>query len=85
MANCRACGGVLGRDCYNEQDCMSISHNEQQMYYQGLDHAEDYIRTLIYTLEQNKITVPSFSAEPPLIFKIESTCENQYIDDGLPW
>ncbi len=24
MAICRACGGVLGADCWNEADCMAI-------------------------------------------------------------
>ena len=87
MANCRACGGVLGRDCFNEHDCLMISHNQEQEYYQNIEHSEDYIRTLIYTLEQNKIPVPnSFSVEPPLIFKLQSSCENNpMIDDDLPW
>ncbi len=27
MNTCRACSGVLGRDCYNEYDCMQISNS----------------------------------------------------------
>ena len=87
MANCRACGGVLGRDCYNEQDCLEISRAEQFNGYRS-DEAEHYISILIYKLEQNGISIPnSFSAEPPLIFKEIRVygCENKYIDDGLPF
>lgn len=38
MANCRGCGGILGRDCWNEYDCMQISannyRNEDEQYVQ---------------------------------------------------
>lgn len=86
MANCKTCGGVLDRDCFNEHDCLMISHSQEQELHQNIEHSEDYIQTLIYTLEQNKIPVPnSFSAEPPLIMKIPYGCENKYIDDGLPF
>lgn len=34
MSICRGCGMVLGRDCFNEQDCMWISESMQQMYEQ---------------------------------------------------
>lgn len=27
MNTCIACGGVLGRDCFNEHDCIQISQN----------------------------------------------------------
>ncbi len=28
MSNyCQACGGLLGRDCFNEQECMQISQS----------------------------------------------------------
>jgi len=85
MANCRACGGVLGRDCYNEAECLEISRQQYEDDYddRGLNH---YISILIYTMEQKGINIPnSFSPEPPLIMKIPYSCENKYIDDGLPF
>ena len=87
MANCRACGGVLGRDCFNEQDCLEISRSENDMYNDSLyQNQEHYISILIYTMEQKGIRIPnSFFAEPPLIMKIPYGCENKYIDDGLPF
>lgn len=27
---CRGCGGVLGRDCWNEEDCMWITQDMQR-------------------------------------------------------
>jgi hypothetical protein len=87
MANCRACGGILGRDCFNEMECLEISRSENDMYNDSLyQNQEHYISVLIYTMEQKGIRVPnSFSAEPPLIMKILYGCENKYIDDGLPF
>ena len=42
MSICRGCGMVLGRDCFNEQDCMWISQSMQQMYEQEqCSQAED--------------------------------------------
>jgi len=86
MANCRACGGVLGRDCFNEADCLEISRSEQYGNDYNIGELEHYISVLIYTMEQKGIIVPnSFSAEPPLIMKIPYGCENRYIYDGLPF
>lgn len=34
MATCRGCGGVLGRDCWNEPDCMWISQDMAARAYQ---------------------------------------------------
>lgn len=30
MNYCSACGGLLGRDCWNEQDCLMISENNKR-------------------------------------------------------
>lgn len=35
---CSACGGLLGRDCFNEQDCLEISEINRQ--YEILEGAE---------------------------------------------
>lgn len=29
MANCRSCGGVLGRDCFNESECEWIGQQQE--------------------------------------------------------
>lgn len=87
MANCRACGGRLGLDCFNEADCLQISMNEQYSDSYNNSELEHYISILIYTMVQKGITIPnSFAAEPPLIFKIVNTCDtNPNIDYDLPW
>ena len=86
MSTCRACGGILGRDCYNEHDCLQISRSLDQDNYYNNSGDEHYISILIYTMEQKGIKIPnSFSPEPPLIMKIPYSCENRYIDDDLPW
>jgi hypothetical protein len=30
---CNGCGGVLGRDCYNQQECEAISHDMASREY----------------------------------------------------
>lgn len=30
MAHCKGCGGILGRDCWNEIDCVQISESVGQ-------------------------------------------------------
>lgn len=86
MANCRACGGVLGIDCFNEADCLEISRSNQYENDSLYQEQEHYISILIYKLNQKGISIPTlFSTEPPLIMKIPYSCENKYEDDGLPF
>ena len=88
MANCRACGGVLGRDCWNEQDCMQISNSYDNYENNELIRMLQYENSvLIYLLNHNKINVPDFifSAVKPLVLKPIFGCKNKYIDDGLPF
>lgn len=38
MSICRGCGGFLGRDCFNEPECMFIEHSQQSaMVYENQD------------------------------------------------
>lgn len=30
MANCKSCGGVIGRDCFNPQECEYIGYLQDQ-------------------------------------------------------
>ena len=41
--NCRACGGVLGRDCFNEMDCLSVSMYDEQQDRQKANSLEERI------------------------------------------
>ena len=40
MKTCRGCGGILGRDCWNEMDCLAITHSEENRYRQQAEHAQ---------------------------------------------
>jgi len=86
MANCRACGGRLGLDCFNEADCLEISRQQYENDYNN-GELEHYISILIYTMEQKGITVPSlFSPVNPLVLKPMNLCEtNPMYDDELPF
>ena len=66
--NCQGCGGILGRDCYNEHDCMIISNqrysdieqlqHENEMYNQQIGELMGQIETLKQALTDNKIDIP---------------------------
>lgn len=87
MANCRACGGILGLDCFNEADCLEISRSEQYSNDFNIGDYEHYISILIYKLKQSGLSIPnSFSAEPPLIMKIPYGCNfDPMVCDDLPF
>ena len=87
MANCRACGGRLGLDCFNEQDCLEISNRQYYQYEQIIYQLEEYIEVLKYRLQLANIPIPNIiSTENPLILKQIVLCEtNPMIDDLLPF
>lgn len=87
MANCRACGGVLGLDCFNESDCLQISANNQNYQNNTIGYLENYISILEYKLQSHNLTIPIIeSPVNPLIIKQEVTCENNpMIDFYLPF
>ena len=73
---CQGCGGILGRDCYNEQDCISISASMgqyDQYEMQRLQDENNYLRQL---LSDNGIEIPE-----PKIESIDETTKRQDDDD----
>ena len=60
MATCRACGGILGRDCFNEQDCLSISENDR---YDN-DLLNYKIQILMDELKKHNIPIPDLNPKP---------------------
>ncbi len=48
---CRGCGGVLGRDCYHESDCMSISDQMARQPVEDFGTALDFIKELCDILD----------------------------------
>jgi len=87
MANCRACGGKLGLDCFNESDCLEISRNNQYTYDNDIQYLEYYISVLEYKLTENKLTIPLINVPTnPLVLKQINLCETDSLFDyGLPF
>lgn len=65
MANCRACGGVLGRDCFNEHDCLMISENNRN------EPHVDYIEFLQARIKLLEMVLIDFGHELPYEVKPE--------------
>lgn len=55
MRTCRACGGVLGRDCFNEQDCLAISASNNQ-YAEQLSRELDWERRVVVPDLEGKLS-----------------------------
>jgi len=80
MRICQGCGGILGRDCYNEQDCISISNSQNQNYYDDANEINDLreqVSALIELLLINNIELPDI-CKPKII-------ENLNNIDDLPF
>lgn len=64
MSICRACGGVLGRDCWNEADCLQISNDSAHDLYlldfiqRDLLDAENRVKFLEDFIESNGLKIP---------------------------
>lgn len=57
---CQACGGILGVDCWNEQDCLQISHDLHIMEFlqRDLISAEERIQFLEQFILDNGFNIP---------------------------
>ena len=63
MSICRGCGGVLGRDCWNEADCVQISNQPHDAYLleffqRDLVFAEERIKYLEDFIVNNGLEIP---------------------------
>jgi hypothetical protein len=87
MANCRACGGKLGLNCFNEQDCLEISNRQYYQDEQIIYQLEEYIEILKYRLLAANITIPSIIiTEIPLVFNPLYLCVTKpMVDDYFPF
>lgn len=46
MAICNSCGGVLGRDCFNPEECAWIAHQQEQAQRQQAESLEQRLEKL---------------------------------------
>jgi len=70
---CSGCGGILGRDCYNEAECVEISRQREQDYreleylYNQIYELQGKVDTLEEILEQNNIPLPYIKYVTPSV------------------
>lgn len=61
---CSGCGGILGRDCFNEYDCIQISRQIESDYreleglWNQIAELQDKVNLLEEVLYQNSIPLP---------------------------
>ena len=78
MRICQGCGGVLGRDCFNEMECISISHSQQSNIEYRIKVLEETVFKLIAMLKKHNIDFGEIERVP---IRVE---EGTLIDD-LPF
>lgn len=64
MRMCQGCGGVLGRDCYNEMECISISQSSQSSLEYRVEVLEQTVFKLIDMLKKHNINFQLISEIP---------------------
>jgi uncharacterized protein YceH (UPF0502 family) len=52
MATCNSCGGVIGRDCFNPEECAWIGHQQEQEQRRQQEHATMSLEQRVEELEQ---------------------------------
>lgn len=78
MRLCQGCGGVLGRDCFNEMDCISISHQSQSSFEYRIEVLEQTVFKLIAMLKKHNIDFE-------VIERIPADVESGSLIDDLPF
>lgn len=46
MATCQSCGGVIGRDCFNPEECAWIGHQQEMAAQQKAEEAQHSLQQL---------------------------------------
>lgn len=76
MRICQGCGGVLGRDCFNEMECISISNSQRSSLEYRVEVLEQTVFKLIAMLKKHNIDFGEIESIP---IKVE------YEIDDLPF
>lgn len=56
MATCQSCGGVIGRDCFNPEECAWIGHQQEMAAQQNMEEAH-------HSLQQLKAEIAAIATE----------------------
>lgn len=48
---CNSCGGIIGRDCFNPQECAEISYAQEQNQRQEQEYCNLSLESRIVSLE----------------------------------
>lgn len=91
MAICKGCNGVLGRDCFNESECLYIVRTQSQMYerdqhehYLSVDQAVGEINGLNIQITMLTDHISALTIENDCLKK-EVAKRDFMIENGLGW
>lgn len=57
MKTCKACGGVLGKDCFNEKDCMDIYFSAAAQHTSQIQSELDWERSVVVPDLEEKLSL----------------------------
>jgi len=84
MSVCQSCGGVIGRDCYNPQECMAITQDMANRYQQQGDsrqyasHLEGQIVRMNDVFGKIRMQCPRDAMSDELWLDIDSVMTREY-------
>lgn len=52
MAICNGCGGVVGKDCFNPQECEWIAHDQERHLHRQHDLESQHLEQRVEELER---------------------------------
>lgn len=71
---CQGCGGVLGRDCFNEQECIQITNSinsfDEQWYIDALNNLRNELSVAIE--KNNELSERLKKYEPQIVIVKDS-------------
>lgn len=63
MQTCQACGGVLGRDCFNPEECMEITRQQAEIGRNGnVQQLQEQLDTAVRLLNKFQNELSRFAA-----------------------
>ena len=81
MTNCRGCGGVLGIDCYHEEDCMAITADIAQQR-PDLQERVAELEAQLAALDWREITEKDLPKVGDEVLDAETVCVQLVVEDS---
>lgn len=77
---CQSCNGVIGRDCFNPEECMAITRDKSDRY----DSLEVELRDAMHRIEQLEAVLADLLTDEPCSLDHHGFCQTHYCHPPCP-